>query len=51
MVIIKKIHTQQILARVWKGEKPTTLLVGMYILQPVWGTVQRFLKKRKLELP
>ena len=29
MAIIKKIHTQQILARVWREEKPTTLLVGM----------------------
>ena len=36
----------------WKKGNPPTLLVGMYkLVQPLWKTVWRFLKKLKLELP
>ena len=41
------------LERVWRKGKPSTLLVGMYnkLMQPLWKTVWRFLKKLKIELP
>ena len=36
--------------RMWRKGNPCTLLVGMYILQPLWKTVWRFLKRLKVEL-
>ena len=30
---------------------PLTLLVGMQLVQPLWRTVWRFLKKLEIELP
>ena len=35
---------------VWKKGKPPTLLMGK-LVQPLWKTVQRILKKLKIELP
>ena len=35
---------------VWKKGKPPTLLMGK-LVQPLWKTAQRFLKKLKIELP
>ena len=34
---------------VWKKGKPPTLLMGK-LVQPLWKTAQRFLKKLKIEL-
>ena len=39
------------LERVWRKGNPLTLLVGMQIVQPLWRTVWRFLKKLETELP
>ena len=39
------------LVRVWKKRNPPTLLMGMKLVQPLWRTVWRFLKKLKIELP
>ena len=39
------------LDRVWRKRNPTTLLVGMKLVQPLWKTVWRFLKKLKIESP
>ena len=39
------------LERVWKKGNPLTLLVGMQLVQPLWRTVWRFLKKLEIELP
>ena len=39
------------LERVWRKGNPLTLLVGMKLVQPLWRTVQRFLKKLEIELP
>ena len=39
------------LERVWRKGNPLTLLVGMQIVQPLWKTVWRFLKKLEIELP
>ena len=39
------------LERVWRKGNPLTLLVGMQIVQPLWRTVWRFLKKLEIELP
>ena len=39
------------LERVWRKGNPLTLLVGMQLVQPLWRTVWRFLKKREIELP
>ena len=39
------------LERVWKKGNPITLLVGMQLIQPLWRTVWRFLKKLEIELP
>ena len=33
-----------------KGNPPA-LLVGMQLVQPLWETIWRFLKKLKIELP
>ena len=39
------------LERVWRKGNPPTLLVGMKLVQPLWRTVWRFLKKLEIELP
>ena len=39
------------LERVWRKGNPTTLSVGTKLVQPLWKTVWRFLKKLKIELP
>ena len=39
------------LERVWRKGNPPTLLVGMQLVQPLWRTVWRFLKKLQIELP
>ena len=39
------------LERVWRKGNPLTLLVGMQVVQPLWRTVWRFLKKLEIELP
>ena len=39
------------LERVWRKGNPLTLLGGMQLVQPLWRTVWRFLKKLQIELP
>src|SRR5574337_565350 len=39
------------LERVWRKGNPLTLLVEMQLVQPLWRTVWRFLKKLEIELP
>ena len=39
------------LERMWRKGNPLTQLVGMQLVQPLWRTVWRFLKKVELELP
>ena len=39
------------LERVWRKGNPLTLLVGMQLVQLLWRTVWRFLKKLEIELP
>ena len=39
------------LERVWRKGNPLTLLVGMQLVQPLWRTVWRFLRKLEIELP
>ena len=39
------------LERVWRKGKPLTLLVECKLVQPLWRTVWRFLKKLEIELP
>ena len=39
------------LERVWRKGNPLTLLVGMKLVQPLWKTVWRFLKKLEIQLP
>ena len=39
------------LERVWRKGSPLILLVGMQIVQPLWRTVWRFLKKLEIALP
>ena len=39
------------LGRVRRKGNPLTLLVGMKLVQPLWKTVWRFLKKLEIELP
>ena len=39
------------LERVWRKVNPLTLLVGIELVQPLWRTVWRFLKKLEIELP
>ena len=34
----------------WRKGNPLTLLVGMQTIEPLWGTVWRFLKKLEIEL-
>ena len=38
------------LERVWRKGNPLALLVGWKLIQPLWRTVWRFLKKLKIEL-
>ena len=37
--------------RVWSKGNPLALLVGIKLIQPLWRTLWRFLKKLKIELP
>ena len=39
------------LARMCRNRKPLALLGGMKLVQPLWNTVWRFLKKLKIDLP
>ena len=39
------------LVRMWRKGNSFALLVGMELVQPLWKTVWRFLKKLKIELP
>ena len=39
------------LERVWRKGNPLTLLVECKLVQPLWRTVWRFLKKLQIELP
>ena len=39
------------LERVWRKGNLLTLLVGSKLVQPLWRTVWRFLKKLEIELP
>ena len=39
------------LERVWRKGNPLALLVECKLIQPLWRTVWRFLKKLKIELP
>ena len=39
------------LTRMWRKGNSYTLLVGNKLVQPLWKTVWRFLKKLKIELP
>ena len=44
-------YLQHVLERMWRKGNPLTLLVGMQVVQPLWKTVWRFLRKLKIELP
>jgi hypothetical protein len=39
------------LARMWEKRNPHTLLVGMQVVQPLWKTIWRLLKKLNIDLP
>ena len=39
------------MAKMQRKGNPPTLLVGMQLVQSLWKTVWRFLKKLKMELP
>ena len=39
------------LERVWRKGNPIILSVGIKLVQPLWKTVWRFLRKLKIELP
>ena len=39
------------LERVWRKGNPLALLVECKLIQPLWRTAWRFLKKLKIELP
>ena len=39
------------LERVWRKGNPLTLLVEGKLVQPLWRTVWKFLKKLEIELP
>ena len=39
------------LERMWRKGNPLTLLVECKLVQPLWRTVWRFLKKLDIELP
>ena len=51
MAMIKKIYKEYMLERVQRKGNPPIVLVRMYIVQSLWRTVWRFLKKLKIELP
>ena len=51
MATIKKICKQQMLERVWRKWNTPTFLVVCQLVQPLWVTEWRFLKKLKVELP
>ena len=42
---------KQVLVRLWRKGNPSTLLVGMQTVPPLWKIVWSFLKKLKMELP
>ena len=42
---------KQMLERDWRKGHPLTVLVGLKLVQPLWRTVRRFLKKLEIELP
>ena len=46
-----KVYKQHMLERVWRKVNPLTLLVGKKLVQPLWKTVWRFLKKLEIEMP
>ena len=37
--------------RMWRNRNPLALLVECKLVQPLWKTVWRFLKKLKIDLP
>ena len=39
------------LEKVWRKGNPPTLLMGIKLVQTLWRTVERFLKKLNTELP
>ena len=39
------------LERVWRKRNTSTLLVGLYIVQPLWKAIWKFLRKLNIELP
>ena len=39
------------LERVWRKGNPLTLLVECKLVEPLWRTVQRYLKSLEIELP
>ena len=43
---VKKVYKQQILIRMWRNRNLSSLLVGT-LVQPLWKTVWKFLKKKK----
>ena len=45
------VYKQYMLDRVWRKGNPLTLLGGCKLVQPLWRTVWRFLKKLEIELP
>ena len=46
-----KIYKQQMPERVWRKGKPLDCWQEYKLIQPLWRTVWRFLKKLKIELP
>ena len=51
MAAIKKSTNNKCWKRVRRKWNPLTLFVGMQLVQPLWRTVWRFLKKLEIELP
>ena len=47
----QKVYKQEMLGRARRKANPLTLLVGTTLVQPLWRTVWRFLKKLEIELP
>ena len=45
------VYEQWMLERVWRKGNPLTLLWECKLVQPLWKTVCRFLKKLEIELP
>ena len=46
----QKDHKWQMLARMWRKEKPFTLLVGCKLFQELWKTIQKVLQTLKVDL-